>query len=592
MKRSLMLLGMTVALCSCQDTQRTDSAVPGLPDTAPAEDVLARYDGGTVTTRDVDAHILGLPANERPAPGEDLEAWYEDLIRTLVVNRRLLAEARAAGLQNTDDFRLRHIAVRRQLAVQSCLADRAPESGEVSAEQIRAEYEARAEQLQAPERRFTFHIYRRFEPKETATEAESTMLELRERILRGENFQRLALSESDSESRHRQGSIGWVVRGQLPQVFEDIVFSLEEGVPSHPLVSADGIHLFQVDEILRARTATLRESAPVLKAELEAASVSEALDEIAARNTAPSAKMVDRDELDRLIEQGREQAPVLTAEGYELSLEQFRRRLGRSMGDQGLPGSGASGRVSNDAAWAALERLLRHEKAFEQCDREGRIDDNAIARLMADWEADLLTARMREQRLLDRVARNPERLRLFHQSNIGQFTPAVQWNLRRLLVTYDDAAKGKALMARMEAASAAESPGLDALQIETGGKIDDLGWNTLRQMSGISPKLPTLVSPANDGELVAPLNTDQGLALFQVVARREFEPRSFEEAKDAVANAFLRQYTSEEYDGLERDILDNARFELFPERLSTLRELGQPMPEITAEQLDALFEES
>ena len=45
------------------------------------------------------------------------------------------------------------------------------------------------------------------------------MLELRERILRGENFQRLAQSESDSESRHRQGSIGWVVRGQLPQTF-------------------------------------------------------------------------------------------------------------------------------------------------------------------------------------------------------------------------------------------------------------------------------------------------------------------------------------------------------------------------------------
>jgi len=592
MKRSLMLLGMTAALCGCQDTQRTDTAVPGPYDTKLAEDVLARYDGGTVTTRDVDAHILRLPANERPAPGEDLEAWYEELIRTLVVNRRLLAEARAAGLENTDDFRLRHTAVRRQLAVQSCLADWAPESGEVSAEQIRAEYEARAEQLQAPERRFTFHIYRRFEPGETATEAESAMLELRERILRGENFQRLALSESDSESRHRQGSIGWIIRGQLPQVFEDIVFSLEEGVPSSPLVSGDGIHLFQVDEILPARTATLRELAPVLKAQLEAASVSEALDEIAARNTAPSAQMVDRDELDRLIEQGREQAPVLTAEGYELSLEQFRRRLGRSMGDQGLPGGGASGRVSTDAAWASLERLLRHEKAFEQCEREGRIDDNAIARLMTDWEADALTATMREQRLLDRVTENAERLRLFHQSNIGQFTPAVQWNLRRLLVSYDDAARGKALMARMEAASATDASGLDTLQRETGGELDDLGWNTLRQMGSINPKLPQLVSPAGDGELVAPLNTDQGLALFQVVARREFEPRPFEEVRDAVASAYLRQYTSEEYDGLAREILDTARFEVFPERLSALRAAGRPRPEITAEQLDALFDGS
>ena len=71
---------------------------------------------------------------------------------------------------------------------------------------------------------------------------------------------------------------------------------------------------------------------------------------------------------------------------------------------------------------------------------------------------------LREQRLLDRVDADPQRLRLFYQSNIGQFTPAVQWNLRRLRVAYDDAAMGEALMTRMEAVSAADTPGLDALQ--------------------------------------------------------------------------------------------------------------------------------
>ena len=114
----------------------------------------------------------------------------------------------------------------------------------------------------------------------------------------------------------------------------------------------------------------------------------------------------------------------------------------------------------------------------------------------------------------------------------------------------------------------------------------------MRQIGGINPKLPPLIAPAGEGELVAPLNTEQGIALFQVVARREFEPRSFEEVRDAVAEAFLRQYTSEEYESLEREVLDAAGFELFPERLGTLRAVGRPGPEITAEQLDALFEES
>jgi len=598
MRPLLALPGALLLLCGCGDGRQPDTSAPETSDSPPAAGVLARFAGGVITAADLDTHILQIPASERPAPGADLDAWYRGLIRTLVVDQKLLLEAREAGLQHSEAFQLRRTAIERQLSVQSCLANWKPELGDISREDISAAYEARLEQMQAPERRSVYHIYRRLDAEQNAEALELEMLALRDRILRGENFQRLARVESDSESRHRQGSIGWVVRGQLPAVFEKLVFSLEEGVPSRPLVTADGVHLFQVDDILPERQLSLKEASQTLRTQLEAEAIAAALDEIASMNDAPAVQRVDRETLEQLIEQGAEQEPVLIAEDYTLSLEQFRLRLGRVLGDQ-IPsdrmatGHGVSARFSNDLAWQSLNRIYRHEAVYEYCRQQDLIARDAIAPLMTDWEARALVSQMRQQRLSERVMEDADRLRHFYQSNIGQFTAPVQWKLRRLLVQFDSAQQGKALMARLEEAAAADSIGLEALQRETGGELSDLGWKTLAQMRQSNPKLPQLVSPHEGQTLVAPLHVADGLALFQVLDRKQFEPQPFDEVRDEVAAAYLRQYTSDVYEGLEADILAGIGFELFPDRLDALRQTGLPQPgdspEITVEQLDALL---
>ncbi|MEX0914398.1 MAG: peptidyl-prolyl cis-trans isomerase [Wenzhouxiangellaceae bacterium] len=595
MRRSITLLGVVALLCGCQDARQTNTGDSQIPRPVPAENVLARFSDGEISAADVDAYILQMPADERPAPGADLNAWYAELIRTLAVDHRLLNDAQDAGLQHSKEFELRRTASDRQLSVQSCLAGWKPGLDDISSDDIRAAYEARADQFQAPERRSVYHIYRRLDAGQDISALETGMVALRDRILRGENFQRLARSESDSESRHRQGSIGWVARGQLPAAFEELVFSLDEGVPSRPLAAPDGVHLFQVDDILPERQLSLQEAAPVLRQQLEAAAIDAALDQISTMNTSPSVEIIDRVTLERLIEQRAEQDPVLIAKDHTLSLEELRLRLGRVMGEQAVAGNGGPARLSNDLAWKFLNRIYRHETVYEYCAREGLIAEDAVARLMADWETRALVNRMRQQRLRERVTADSDRLELYYQSNIGQYTPPVQWKLRRLLIPFEDANQAKTLMARLEDLAATNAVGLEAVQDNLGGELQELDWTTLHQMGRINPKLPQLVSPLDNEALAAPLHVADGLALFQVLGRREFEPRPFDEVKDEVAAAYLRQYTSDVYEGLEADILDGIRFELFPDRLDALRQAGLPRPgdsdspEVTVEQLDALL---
>lgn len=594
-RSAIALASVLLLLCACDSAEHAGRNERDITTSVPAEGVLARYAGGQITVDELDDHILELPAGERPLPGADLDAWYSDQIKRLVVEHRLLQDALDSGLQRSEEFQQRQSAIERQLSVQSCLARGRPELGEITNEQITMAYDERAEQFEAPERRSVFHIYRRLSPGQDVAELESEMLALRDRVLRGENFQRLAQAESDSESRHRQGSLDWVVRGQLPEAFEDVIFSLDEGVPGRPVVTADGAHLFLVDDIYPARKAPLAEAAAALRAQLEVEAVDAALDELAALNTSPTATMIDRDTLATLIEEGAEQEPVLIAESRELSLEQFRVRLGRVVGSQQTPGDGFAGRVPADTAWQFLARIHRHEVVFEYCRKEALIDHDAVAASMADWETRALVDRMRQIRLSERVTVDTDRLALFYQSNIGQYTPPVQWKLRRLVVPYQNAEQARALMTRLENVAAADSTGLDGLDRPESGTIEDLGWNSLAQLRRIHPKLPQLVSPIEGQALVAPIHVLDGLALFEVLDRRQSEPRPFEDVRERVAAAYLRQYTSEVYDALEAGVLERVGFELFPERLAEVREAGLPrpedLPEISVEQLDALLSE-
>ncbi len=72
---------------------------------------------------------------------------------------------------------------------------------------------------------------------------------IRERILKGEDFEEIAQNESqDNQSAINGGDIGYVIRGMLPKEIEEIAFKLCPGEISDIIESSFGYHIIQVTE--------------------------------------------------------------------------------------------------------------------------------------------------------------------------------------------------------------------------------------------------------------------------------------------------------------------------------------------------------
>jgi len=93
------------------------------------------------------------------------------------------------------------------------------------------------------------HILVKFEAGDPAQRqrALETVSSLRERILAGESFEKLANDYSDDpQSGARGGYLGWVEKGVFEKAFEDYVWSAPIGELSPIITTGYGFHLIQV----------------------------------------------------------------------------------------------------------------------------------------------------------------------------------------------------------------------------------------------------------------------------------------------------------------------------------------------------------
>lgn len=78
-------------------------------------------------------------------------------------------------------------------------------------------------------------------------ETRNTLLEIRDRILAGEDFAQLAKRYSDDPSvTYNGGDMGWVGRGQMVPEFEAMAFKLKPNEISQPVETQYGFHIIQL----------------------------------------------------------------------------------------------------------------------------------------------------------------------------------------------------------------------------------------------------------------------------------------------------------------------------------------------------------
>jgi len=102
-----------------------------------------------------------------------------------------------------------------------------------------------------------------------------TMETLRARIVAGEDFAALARAESDSQSKWRDGLLGWVKRGTFEGAIEEVIFGLEAGETSPVVELPSGFTFFYCEAVKPAEKADPAEVRSKLRQRLRRAALVE-----------------------------------------------------------------------------------------------------------------------------------------------------------------------------------------------------------------------------------------------------------------------------------------------------------------------------
>lgn len=118
-------------------------------------------------------------------------------------------------------------------------------------------YRAHPEKFYQPERVHAAHIIRNVDHPEAESGARATLEVAETELATGKPFAKVANRYSDC--RGSGGSLGWIVRGQMVDEFDDVVFALKRGERSPIFQTVFGLHIATVLEKRSAGVEPLEE---------------------------------------------------------------------------------------------------------------------------------------------------------------------------------------------------------------------------------------------------------------------------------------------------------------------------------------------
>jgi hypothetical protein len=532
-------------------------AVLGSACRRPPADALAVFDGGAVTRSELDARIRALPAAERKPADGDFAAWHDRLLRELALEEILLAEAQTPGRAVPDRLRAAFREIDHQAAATAYLEAHVGRAPPPSEDEVRRAFEDwKAEYAQA-EHRQVFHLFRRLPSPAEADRVVGEVRRARERVVAGENFRLVAAELSDSETRHRDGLMGWFGRGQLAPDLEAVVFALPVRSPSEPIRTTSGVHMFWVETILPARQFTYDEVKTLVARRLGAARFEEQARALVHIDPPVGSFVPDREALATLLQAGDPQALILRVGDYELRAAELRRRLAEAGGGGGAPGP-----------FEVVQGLEMRELLYLQCREEGCDRAPEVGRRAAAQRERALTRHELHEQLRARILADRARLVEYYERNENRFSEPIRWRLTRAIMPLGE--DPNARMAALEAARPALDRGerrLEEVAVGLGGRVEEMAWQPLGALQAASLTLGEVVARLEPGRHSPPFRRGEALEMVRCEERTQPVPLPLERVMDRVAEDLLANEGQERY----REMVD----QLLAER--AFRQVGDPV---------------
>lgn len=537
------------------------------------DNVLATWDGGSVVAAEVDRALLSLPAHQRDGIAGSTDE-LTTFVREIAVWKILLAEARERGLDGDPEFtRLREDRLR-DAAVALYLDHHPLAPDPPTDEQIEAYSADHPELRHTPARRLVYTLYKRFSPdvphEQTVAEVES----LRRRVIEGEPFPAVAAANSDSELRHSEGLLGFVTRNELAPDLDRLIFSLDEGVPSRVVTTADGAHLFFVRIASPAREFTVNELRPQIVAALRTRAIGNRALELAEEwGLAQDVESLDDAAFTEAVA-GVDPGTVIFRVGdFEFRVSDLQRHLIRTIGQNPQ-------HWTPDLPRQLTARLLFREVVYLRISREGLLNEpDAAASLRRELDGELVTRRLAE-RVDTLVDEQPERLRRFFDDNANRYESPLLLDVSLLVIPIGaDASRVMAELERASASTGEDAPSFEALAAAHGGRVENIGWVSLRHLDRIAPRAVAQAGQLTKGSRTPPFRTENALEVIECGGRIEPSPAHFEDELPRIRADYLRDHSAELMAEVGETIVDNWDVRLIREHIDALRAGGFRFPE-------------
>lgn len=141
--------------------------------------------------------------------------------------------------------------IERGLVIQRFIDEQFAQKVKISEKETRQFYDNNPESFKKPEQVRASHILIKLDPKATESDkvaARKRIEEIRQRLLKGEDFVTLAWEYSEGPSKVKGGDLGYFKRGDMVKPFEEAAFDLKIGQLSDVVETPFGYHLIKVTE--------------------------------------------------------------------------------------------------------------------------------------------------------------------------------------------------------------------------------------------------------------------------------------------------------------------------------------------------------
>lgn len=514
----------------------------------PPADAVAVWDGGSVSRSELDARIATLPAAERRAgEGEDPEAWRESKIRGLAVEQIVLGEIEGEPVPAEVEASMAEL--RRQVVVAGYLQENLAPIESPTEDELRAAYEEWLPLYRRGEHRLVYHVFLAASGDAEATAAEERMSRLRERVLSGEDFSRLAREVSESETRHRGGVLGWFARGELDPRLEEIVFALPLQEPSRPIRTGSGVHMLWVEAVMGGQEHSFDEVRGLVGRRLINRRREEAARELVHIEAPAGSFMPDPEALRTLLRDGDPGSLVVRVGDFELRLRELRRRL--------------AGLGAPTAPMDLIEALWTRELLYLQCLEERCDERPQVSERLETLERETLVEYELHRRLLQRALEDRATLEEYFARNRKRYLEPVRWRLTR--ATFPLGTQPTVRMRRLEASREALDSGaitLERLADQLSGSVESLGWRRLGDLGADAPALTELLPELGPGEHTPPVSRGDALQIVRCDERLEPAPVALERVERQVAQDLVDNEGRSLYEALQGELLSSRDFRL------------------------------